>query len=150
MPQLWLRSQLQLGSEPWPGNSICRWAAKKGKKKRKRIFRKKIGEVYGMSCFSSWSSSFLKPTLPAVRTAVTCRALTLCLACSLSSSLGQSSQHPAEVGPSSCLLLRWGSHIPKSPGWLGKTPLGQTWMLRRPYVCLLVSVEGLPKELSFE
>ena len=23
LPQLWLRSQLRLGSDPWPGNSIC-------------------------------------------------------------------------------------------------------------------------------
>lgn len=32
--QLWLRSQLQLRSHPWPGNSICFGAAKKGGKKK--------------------------------------------------------------------------------------------------------------------
>ena len=30
--QLWHRSHLQLGSDPWPGNSICRGAVEKGKK----------------------------------------------------------------------------------------------------------------------
>ena len=34
LPQLRLRSQLQLGSDPWPRNSICCEAAKKGKKKK--------------------------------------------------------------------------------------------------------------------
>ena len=34
LPQLHLRSQLQLGSDPWPGNSICHRAAKKKKKKK--------------------------------------------------------------------------------------------------------------------
>ena len=29
--QLWHRSQLCLGSDPWPGNSICRGVAKKEK-----------------------------------------------------------------------------------------------------------------------
>ena len=28
-PQLWLRSQLRLGSDPWPGNSVCCEGAKK-------------------------------------------------------------------------------------------------------------------------
>ena len=28
--QVWHRSQQQLGSSPWPRNSICHWAAKKG------------------------------------------------------------------------------------------------------------------------
>ena len=28
LPQLWLRSQLQLGSDPWPGSSISCGAAK--------------------------------------------------------------------------------------------------------------------------
>ena len=32
--QLWLRSQLQLRSDPWPGSSICQGAAKNGKKKK--------------------------------------------------------------------------------------------------------------------
>ena len=31
LPQLWLRSQLQLRSDPWPGNSICHGAARKEK-----------------------------------------------------------------------------------------------------------------------
>ena len=31
--QLQLRSRLRLGSDPWPGNSICHGAAKKKKKK---------------------------------------------------------------------------------------------------------------------
>jgi len=30
--QLWLRSQLHFGSDPWPGNSICCGVAKKKKK----------------------------------------------------------------------------------------------------------------------
>ena len=33
LPQLWLRSQLQLGSDPWPRNSICLWGGQKRKKK---------------------------------------------------------------------------------------------------------------------
>ena len=33
LPQLRRRSQLQLGSDPWPGNSICYEVAKKKKKK---------------------------------------------------------------------------------------------------------------------
>ena len=35
--QLQRMSQLQLRSDPWPGNSICCGAAKKEKKKRERI-----------------------------------------------------------------------------------------------------------------
>ena len=31
LPQLWYRSQPQLGPDPWPRNSICFW--KKGKNK---------------------------------------------------------------------------------------------------------------------
>ena len=31
--QLQLRSQLRLGFDSWPGNSICCWAAKKEKQK---------------------------------------------------------------------------------------------------------------------
>ena len=34
------RSQLWLGSEPWPGNTICCEVAKKKKKKKERGFRK--------------------------------------------------------------------------------------------------------------
>lgn len=34
-PQLWHRSQLQLRSDSWPGNSICHSAARKRKKKKK-------------------------------------------------------------------------------------------------------------------
>lgn len=33
--QLWLRSQPQLRSDPWPGSSICYGAAEKEKKKKK-------------------------------------------------------------------------------------------------------------------
>ena len=33
LPQLWLRSKLWLGSDPWPGNSICCRVDKKEKKK---------------------------------------------------------------------------------------------------------------------
>ena len=33
LPQLWLRSQLWFGSDPWPRNSI--WVAKKGGKKER-------------------------------------------------------------------------------------------------------------------
>ena len=33
---LWFRSKLQLGSDPWPGNSICCRAAKKEKKKERK------------------------------------------------------------------------------------------------------------------
>ena len=36
--QLWLRSQLLLGSDPWPGNSICLEAAKKEKRKKESAF----------------------------------------------------------------------------------------------------------------
>ena len=32
--QLWCRSQLQLGSDPWPRNSICCWVAIKRKEKQ--------------------------------------------------------------------------------------------------------------------
>ena len=35
MLQQWLRSRLQLGSDPWPGNSICHRVAKKKKRKQK-------------------------------------------------------------------------------------------------------------------
>ena len=31
LPQLWLRSRLLLGSDPWPRNSTCRGIAKKEK-----------------------------------------------------------------------------------------------------------------------
>ena len=36
MLQLLLRSQLQLGSDPWPGNSVCHGVAKKERKKKKK------------------------------------------------------------------------------------------------------------------
>ena len=36
LPQLWLRSQLRLRSDPWPRNSKCHGAAKKEKKKSMR------------------------------------------------------------------------------------------------------------------
>ena len=34
LPQLWHGLQQQLGSDPWPGNSMCRRAAKKGKEQK--------------------------------------------------------------------------------------------------------------------
>ena len=37
LPLLRLRVQLWLGSDPWPGNSICHGTAKKEKKKKKQI-----------------------------------------------------------------------------------------------------------------
>ena len=43
LPQLWLRLQLQLGSDPWPRNSICHGAAKNKKKTNKAyksVFKK--------------------------------------------------------------------------------------------------------------
>ena len=46
--QLWLSSQLQLGPDPWPRNSICCWAAKKEKKKRTsgdKITKNGVGRV---------------------------------------------------------------------------------------------------------
>ena len=36
LPQLWLRSHLQLGSDHWPRSPICPKAAKTEKKKRKK------------------------------------------------------------------------------------------------------------------
>ena len=44
LPQLWLGSQLRLGSDPCPGNSVCRGAAKtKGRKGgRKEEKKRKI------------------------------------------------------------------------------------------------------------
>ena len=33
MPQLWLRSQLQLESDPWPRNSMCHGVAKKNQRR---------------------------------------------------------------------------------------------------------------------
>ena len=39
LPQLQQRLQLQLGSDPWPGNSVGSRAAKKGKKERIEIRR---------------------------------------------------------------------------------------------------------------
>ena len=36
LSQLRLRLQLQLRSDPWPGNSVCHGAAKKKKKKKKK------------------------------------------------------------------------------------------------------------------
>ena len=41
LPQLWRRSQLWLRSDPWPGNSICRGAAKKEKRKKIYIWVRK-------------------------------------------------------------------------------------------------------------
>ena len=33
LPQLWCRSQLHLGTDPWPGNTICHGAAQKEREK---------------------------------------------------------------------------------------------------------------------
>ena len=38
-PQLWLRLQLWLGSDPWPGNSMCQGMAKKKKEKKSGLFK---------------------------------------------------------------------------------------------------------------
>ena len=40
LPQLWCRFQLRLGSDPWPGKSICRKAAKR-ENKTKQLHRSK-------------------------------------------------------------------------------------------------------------
>ena len=48
MPQLWPRSQLRLGSDPWPGYSICLREAKKEKKQTK--------EKSQLSCHSPTST----------------------------------------------------------------------------------------------
>ena len=40
--QLRLRSQLLLGSDSWPGNSICQGVAKKGKKKKEGRLRDRL------------------------------------------------------------------------------------------------------------
>ena len=40
LPQLWLRSRLHLGPDPWPGNAICRGEGKKKKKKKKEEKKK--------------------------------------------------------------------------------------------------------------
>ena len=45
--QLQLRSQLQLGSDPWPSNSICHRAAKKKKTKTKTTKGRKKGKKEG-------------------------------------------------------------------------------------------------------
>ena len=48
LPQLWLRSHLQLRSDPWPRNSICHKAAKNGrgkKKKKKKEEREYDGDL---------------------------------------------------------------------------------------------------------
>ena len=39
LPHLWLRWQLWLRSNSWPGNSICRGVAQKGKEKKKKSQR---------------------------------------------------------------------------------------------------------------
>ena len=39
LPELWLGSQLPLGSDPWSENSICHRVAKNGKKERGREMR---------------------------------------------------------------------------------------------------------------
>ena len=36
LPQLQVRSELWLGTDPWPGDSICHRAAKKEKQKKKK------------------------------------------------------------------------------------------------------------------
>ena len=41
--QLWCRSQLQLGSDPWPRNSMCPGAAKKGSKQPQKPLSYSLG-----------------------------------------------------------------------------------------------------------
>ena len=43
LQQVWLRSRLWVGSDPWPGNSTCCGAAKKGKKKKKERKKGNVG-----------------------------------------------------------------------------------------------------------
>ena len=42
VPQLWLRLQLQLGSDPWPRNSVCCGALKNKKLNLKKKTHKKL------------------------------------------------------------------------------------------------------------
>ena len=46
----WRRSQLWLRSDPWPGNSICHWAA--NRKKKKKNSKKKRNKSF-LSCHGS-------------------------------------------------------------------------------------------------
>ena len=43
--QLWRRSQLQLGSDPWPGNSTCHGVAKNEEKKSLKNISKNTGHT---------------------------------------------------------------------------------------------------------
>ena len=54
--QLQLRPKLQLGSDPWPRNSICCRGAKKGKKKKKK--KKKETTLPQTKCYIElgWNS----------------------------------------------------------------------------------------------
>ena len=58
LPQLWLRLQLRLRSDPWPGNSICCGAAKNGKKKKSRILYVVMGFFGCCCCFFQLNHSF--------------------------------------------------------------------------------------------
>ena len=52
LPYLWRRSQLQLRSDPWPGNSICHGAAKKENKQTKKP--RKVGGPASSPSASHW------------------------------------------------------------------------------------------------
>ena len=41
LPQLWLRSKLRLGSDPWPGSSMCLGAAQNGEERKEKEKKKK-------------------------------------------------------------------------------------------------------------
>ena len=57
LPQLQLRSQLWIGSNPWPRNSICCGAAKKEKRRKKeKNLWGTCGET-GHRCGAQWGLS---------------------------------------------------------------------------------------------
>ena len=62
---LWLRSQLQLKSDPWPGTSMCHKAANKEKKKKKKELGlvRLNGQVPLTSGGRQWFTLYLHPLL---------------------------------------------------------------------------------------
>ena len=58
---LWFGSQLWLRSDPWPGNSICLGAAKKGIKKECLEMGERGANVVGVPLWS-WCIVPIKPT----------------------------------------------------------------------------------------
>ena len=54
LPQLWHRLQVQLRSDPWPGNSIFHGAAKK---KKKKIPPRKVPQAQITSLVNSFKHS---------------------------------------------------------------------------------------------